>query len=93
MTNFIVTMSALILAVLSGYKLYRMSKYEFEHRTIGGIIEFSSYGAAKVHFALKGILRLVLVVLDYRSSVGNGQLTDRGRRGIAAAPPTKRRTS
>jgi hypothetical protein len=62
MANFAVTMSALVLAVLSGYKLYRMSKYEFEHRTVGGVIEFQSYGAAKAHFFFKGILRLVLVV-------------------------------
>jgi single-strand DNA-binding protein len=62
MANFIVTMSALILAVSSGYKLYKMSKYEFENRTVGGVIEFRSYGAFKAHFALKGILRLVLVV-------------------------------
>ena len=62
MANFIVTMSALILAVVSGYKLYKMSKYEFEHRTVGGVVEFNSYGAAKMHFALKGVLRLVLTV-------------------------------
>jgi hypothetical protein len=62
MANFAVTMSSLVLAVLSGYKLYRMSKYEFEHRTVGGVIEFQSYGAAKAHFFFKGILRLVLVV-------------------------------
>ena len=62
MANFAVTMSALVLAVLSGYKLYRMSKYEFEHRTVGGVVEFQSYGAAKAHFFFKGILRLVLVV-------------------------------
>ena len=62
MANFIVTMSALILAVGSGYKLYKMSKYEFEHRTVGGVIEFNSYGGAKMHFFFKGILRLVLMV-------------------------------
>jgi hypothetical protein len=62
MANFMVTVSALILAVGSGYKLYRMSKYEFENRTVGGVIEFRSYGAAKAHFFVKGVLRLVLVV-------------------------------
>jgi hypothetical protein len=62
MANFIVTVSALILGVASGYKLYKMSKYEFEHRTVGGMIEFNTYGAAKAHFFFKGILRIVLVV-------------------------------
>jgi hypothetical protein len=62
MANFTVTIGSLILAIASGYKLYRMNKYEFENRTVGGVIEFRSYGAARAHFFLKGILRLVLVV-------------------------------
>jgi hypothetical protein len=62
MANFIVTIGSLILAIASGYKLYRMSKYEFEHRTVGGMIEFNTYGGAQAHFFFKGILRLVLVI-------------------------------
>ena len=62
MAGFIVTISGLIIAVSSGRKLYKMSKYEFEHRTVGGVIEFRSYGAANAHFFLKGILRLVLII-------------------------------
>jgi hypothetical protein len=57
-----VTFISLILAVAAAVQLIRMSKYEFEHRTVGGVIEFNSYGAAKMHFALKGVLRLVLTV-------------------------------
>jgi hypothetical protein len=62
MANFIVTISSFILAILSGYKLYRMSKYEFHHRTVGGVIGFSSYGGAQAHFFFKRVLRFVLVV-------------------------------
>ena len=55
----IATLVSLIVLVLTTIKRIKMNRYEFEHRTTGGVIQFDSYGEAKVHFALKGILRLV----------------------------------
>jgi hypothetical protein len=58
----IAIIGSLILSVLSVIKLIKMNKYEFRLRTIGGVIQFSSYGAAQAHFLLKGVMRLVLVI-------------------------------
>lgn len=55
----IATIVSLIVLVVTTIKRFKMNKYEFEHRTTGGVIQFDTYGEAKVHFALKGILRLV----------------------------------
>jgi len=57
-----VTFISLIVAVAAAAQLIRMSMYEFNHRTVGGVIEFSSYGGAMAFFFLKRVLRLVLVV-------------------------------
>jgi hypothetical protein len=50
-----------------------MSKYEFNNRTVGGVIQFSSYGADQAHFFLKRVLRLVLVVSIIAFLVGMAQ--------------------
>jgi hypothetical protein len=55
----IATIVSLMVLVVTTIKRIKMNKYEFEHRTTGGVIQFDTYGKAKAHFALKGILRLV----------------------------------
>ncbi len=37
-------------------KLEELDKYEFEHRTAGGVVEFKSFEDAKKHDRRKGVL-------------------------------------
>jgi hypothetical protein len=55
----IATIVSLIVLVVTTFKRIKMNKFEFEHRTTGGVIQFDSYGASRAHFALKGVLRVV----------------------------------
>jgi uncharacterized membrane protein len=57
-----VTGISLIVVIASAVQLIRMSMYEFDHRTVGGVIEFSTYGKYQAHFFFKRVLRLVLVI-------------------------------
>ena len=57
-----ITPISLIVAIASAIQLVRMSMYEFKHRTVGGVIEFSNYGKYQAHFFFKRVLRLVLVI-------------------------------
>ena len=67
------TFISLILAVAAAIQLIRMSKYEFNNRTVDGVIQFSSYGADQAHFFLKRVLRLALVVSIIAFLVGMAQ--------------------
>ncbi len=53
------TIVSLIVLVVTTIKRIKMNKYEFEHRTTGGVIQFDSYGEAKMHFSLKSVIPLV----------------------------------
>lgn len=39
--------------------LEMLNKYEFDHRTDGGVVKFGSYGASRLHGIKVGLLRMV----------------------------------
>ncbi|MDR3764871.1 MAG: hypothetical protein P4M01_12330 [Acidobacteriota bacterium] len=39
--------------------LEMLNKYEFDHRTDGGVVKFNSYGASRLHGIKAGLLRMV----------------------------------
>lgn len=63
----------LILYIISGKMKYKASKYEFENRTGGGVVEFDSFESANKH-QNKGCFAQLLGVLGMLLMGGSGVL-------------------
>jgi hypothetical protein len=50
----------IVLMAVGGYQIYKLSKYEFEHRTGGGAVEFKTFNSAIGHTIKRTIFVLIL---------------------------------
>ncbi len=48
----------------------KLRRYEFEHRTSGGVVEFKDYGASRKHALKKHLLNLLCIPLGLLIFVG-----------------------
>lgn len=53
--------ASIILMIISIIQLRKLSKYEFDNMTDGGVIKFESYGASTNHNLKKLLFRFLIV--------------------------------